>query len=191
MTMPPASAVKRRMTADELLTMPDDGMRHELVDGALLAFPPPGARHGYVQLAVASLLRPHVKAHGLGEVFVGIGFVLKRDPDVVRAPDVSFLRADRMPETGLPDGYIEGPPDLAVEVISPSNTLYEVGDKIAQFLAAGTRLAWVINPRRRTVAVHAPGGPVHVLGDADLLDAADVVPGFRRTVRELMGDVTG
>ncbi len=186
MTMTPASAAKRLITADELLTMPDDGMRHELVDGELLVYPPPGARHGFVQGAVYGLLSPHVKAHGLGIVFAEVGFILRRDPDRVRAPDVSFLRADRIPESGLPDGYIDGPPDLAVEVISPSDTLYEVDDKIAQFLAAGTRLAWVLNPRRRTVAVHAPGAPVHVLGEGDTIDAGDVVPGFRCTVREFM-----
>jgi Uma2 family endonuclease len=185
MTISPASRATRPITADELLTLPDDGMRHELVDGALLVYPPPGARHGDVQLAVASLLRSYVQANNLGRVFVETGFVLKRDPDMVRAPDVSFLRASRIPPSGIPDGYIDGPPDLAVEVISPSDTLYDVDDKIAQFLAAGTRLAWVINPRRRTVAVHAPGAPVHVLGEDDTLDAGDVVPGFRCAVREI------
>ena len=187
MTISPASRASRPITADELLTLPDDGMRHELVDGALLVYPPPGARHGHIQNAVANLLTAHVKAHGLGEVFVETGFVLRRDPDVVRAPDVSFLRAERIPPSGIPDGYIDGPPDLAVEVVSPSDTLYDVDDKIAGLLAAGTRLAWVINPRRRTVAVHAPGAPVHVLGEDDALDAADIVPGFRCTVREFMG----
>ena len=186
MTNAPAEQASRLLTADDLLTLPDDGMRHELVDGALLVYPSPGARHGHVQGAVYALLRAHVKARALGEALVEVGFVLKRDPDVVRAPDVSFLRADRVPAAGLPDGYIDGPPDLAVEVISPSDTLYEVEDKIAQYLAAGTRLAWVINPRRRTVAVHAPAAPVHVLGEDDTLDAGDVVPGFRCAVREFM-----
>ena len=115
-----------------------------------------------------------------------VGVILRRDPDRVRAPDESFLRADRIPESGLPDGNIDGPPDFAVEVVSPSDTLYEVDDEIAQYLAAGTRLAWVIDPHRRTVAVHAPGAPVHVLGDADPIDAGDVVPGFRCAVREFM-----
>ena len=184
MTISPAERATRLLTADDLLTLPDDGMRHELVDGALRVYPPPGARHGHTHGAVFALLRAHVTAHGLGETFVETGFVLKRDPDVVRAPDVSFLRADRVPVDGLPDGYIDGPPDLAVEVISPSDTLYEVEDKIAQYLAAGTRLAWVVNPRRRTVAVHAPGAPVHVLGGDDTLDGGDVVPGFRCAVRE-------
>jgi Uma2 family endonuclease len=187
MTMTPASPAKRLSTADELLTMPDDGMRHELVDGELLVFPPPGARHGRVQGVVYRLLSSYVEERGLGIVFVEVGFVLKRSPDMVRAPDVSFLPADRVPAAGLPDGYLDGPPDLAVEVISPSDTLYEVEDKIAQYMAAGTRLAWVINPHRRTVAVHAPGAPVHVLAEDDTVDAADVVPEFRCAVREFMG----
>ena len=186
MTISPAEQASRLLTADDLLTLPDDGMRHELVDGALLVYPPPGARHGLVQVAVASLLKRHVTAHALGVVFVETGFILRRDPDVVRAPDVSFLSAARVPASGIPSGYIDGPPDLAVEVISPSDTLYEVEDKIAQYLAAGTRLAWVINPHRRTVAAHAPGAPVHVLGEGDTLDAGDVVPGFRCAVREFM-----
>ena len=186
MTISPASPSKRPITADELLTMPDDGMRHELVDGELLVHPPPGVQHGDIQSTVASLLKPYVKAHKLGGVFTEAGFVLKRDPDVVRAPDVSFVVAARIPGSGLPVGYFDGAPDLAVEVISPSDTLYEVEDKVAQYLAAGTRLAWVINPRRRTVAVHAPGAPVHVLGEDDTVDAGDVVPGFRCAVRDFM-----
>ena len=187
MTMSPPSPTRRLITADELLTLPKKDELYELVRGELRVMSPAGGRHGQIGMKLGILLGHFVMTNQLGVVVnADTGFLLKRDPDTVRAPDVGFLSAARVPPTGIPDGYIDGPPDLAVEVISPTDTLYEVDDKIAEYLAAGTRLAWVINPRRRTVAVHAPGAPVHVLGEADTLDAGDVVPGFRCAVREFM-----
>lgn len=179
MTIP----TSRPMTADELVTLPDDDMRHELVRGVHRVIPPPGARHGLVAARLAELLRQ--SAGPLGVVLVETGFVLSRDPDTVRAPDVAFVRAARIPPAGVPDGYIEGAPDLAVEIVSPSDTLYEVEEKVAEFLAAGARLVWVVNPRRRTVTAHAPGaGPV-VAGEGDTLGGGDVLPGFGHRVAEL------
>jgi Uma2 family endonuclease len=187
MTITPAHAPGTRMTANELLTLRDDGQRHDLVRGELRVYPPPGARHGYVGVQLFVRLQAHVTAARLGMVFFEVGFVLARDPDTVRGPDVSFLSAARIPASGIPDGYFEGPPDLAVEVISPTDRLYDVEEKVDEYLAAGTPLVWVVNPKRRTVTVHAPGADPRVLGQPDTLDGGDVVPGFRCEVREIVG----
>src|ERR1043165_1921410 len=103
----------RLMTADELLQMPDDGMRHELVRGELTTMVPPGIEHGEIALAIGAELRAFVKQHGLGRAYVETGYVLERNPDTVRGPDVSFVRADRVVKSRK---YYSGPPDLAVEV---------------------------------------------------------------------------
>ena len=187
MTITPPHAAGTRMTADELLTLRDDGQRHELVRGELRVYPPPGARHGYVGGRLYLRLERHVTAARLGMAFFEVGFRLTRDPETVRGPDVSFLSAVRIPAAGIPDGYFDGPPDLAVEVLSPSDTIYEVEEKVDEYLAAGTRLVWVVNPRRRTITVHAPGADPRVLGEGDTLDGGDVVPGFRCEVREIVG----
>src|SRR5205807_2246623 len=105
-------------------------------------------------------LRSYVKAHKLGRVFAGEpGFVLTTDPDTVRAPDVAFIGRERLAETGVPTGYFRGVPDLAVEVISPNDRYTRVAEKIAEWLDYGTRLVFVVDPRRKSVDVHRPGQP--------------------------------
>ena len=180
-------AVERKlMTADELFRMPDDGMRHELVKGELLTMSPLGAEHGWITGKIHASLWNFVEAHGLGEVLTGEpGFVLTTDPDTVRAPDVAFLRSDRLPQGALPRTYWLGAPDLAVEVISPNDRLTEVRQKVAEWLEHGTRVVLVVNPRRRTVKVCRPGQPEHTLTEDDTLSAEDVVPGWSIPVRTL------
>lgn len=174
------------MTADELFRLPDDRMLHELVKGELTTMPPPGAEHGGITARVVGSLIPHVIVRGLGEVLAGDpGFLLTREPDTVRAPDVAFIRRERLEETGLPRGYFPGAPDLAVEVISPTDLYTEVEDKVAEWLEHGTRLLFVVNPRRRTVAVYRPNQPVRTLTEADMLDGEDVVPGWSLPIRDL------
>jgi len=181
------SPTDRLVTADEMLTLPGDDLRHELVRGEHYVNPPPFSRHGQVGMRLALLLAQHVVAHRLGIVLTGdAGFLLARDPDTVRAPDVSFVRRDRVPPDGiLGPGYIEGAPDLAVEVLSPDDAMIEMEEKVDEYLATGARAVWVINPKRRTVTVHAPGAPILVLGEGDRLDGGDAVPGFACDVREV------
>ena len=144
---------------------------------------PAGAEHGGVTHRLAVFLSVHVDANHLGRVFAAeTGFRLSRSPDTVRGVDVAFVRADRIPPGGPPAGFFEGPPDLAVEVVSPGDTLQEVEDKVDDYLAAGARMVWVVNPRRRTVTVHRPGANPVVLRETDTLDGQDVVPGFRCAV---------
>jgi Uma2 family endonuclease len=125
-------------------------------------------------------------ARRLGRVFTGEpGFRLTTDPDTVRAPDVAFVRQERVPAMGLPKGYWPGAPDLAVEVISPTDLYTEVDEKVATWLEHGTRLVFVVNPRRRTVAVHRPGRLVRMLGEGDVLNGEDIVPGWALAVGDL------
>jgi len=174
------------MTADELLRLPRGRARHELVRGELRTMPPGGWDHGREGTDIVVSLANHVRAHDLGSVAGGdTGFLLTRNPDTVRAPDVSFLRRDRVPARGTQPGYFQGAPDLAVEVISPDDLYTEVDEKVAEWLEHGTRLVFVVNPRRKTVAVHRADGSVSVLTIEDTLDGEDVVPGWTLAVREI------
>jgi Uma2 family endonuclease len=143
-------------TADELSVMPDDGFRYELVKGEVRRMPPAGSEHGAVAINIAVVIAQFVKAHGLGVVFgAGAGFKIASDPDTVRAPDLAFVRRERIPEAGVPRGFWPGAPDLAVEVISPGDTYTEVEEKVNDWLNAGTRMVLVLNPRTRTVTVYS------------------------------------
>jgi Uma2 family endonuclease len=111
---------KTMFTADELLHLSATGRRYELVKGELFEMPPAGARHGDVAMQIGALLNAHIRTHQLGKVFAAeTGFILRRDPDTVRAPDASFVSQERLPTGELPTGFMELPPDLAVEVVSP------------------------------------------------------------------------
>lgn len=180
------TTTQQLMTAEDLWKLPNDGKRYELVKGELRTMAPAGFEHGSIGIRVATLLADHVRRRQLG-VVVGpdTGFTLARDPDVVRAPDVSFVRESRIREVGVPKQFFPGAPDLAVEVLSPGDTVYEVEEKVNDLLAAGTMLVWVVNPRTRTVTVYRPGPQVSVLRqDAQLL-GEDVIPGFACKVAEL------
>jgi len=173
------------MTADELLDLPDDGMRHELVRGELRTMAPPGYGHGKLASRIDRRLGPYVETHRLGEVTGEVGFVLSGNPDTVRAPDVAFIMRARLPSPESEAGYFRGAPDLAIEIISPNDRYGEVDEKVAEWLAAGARLVFVVNPRRKTVAVHRADGTVSVLGVDDALDGEDVVPGWSLALRDL------
>jgi Uma2 family endonuclease len=167
------------MTAEELLELPDDGMRHELVEGELRTMAPAGAEHGWVALVIGSKIFEHVERQGLGRAYAAeTGFVLRRGPDTVRAPDVAFVAADRVPARAG-EGFLEPAPDLVVEVVSPSDRASEVAAKAAMWLDAGVRLVWVVDSQARLAAVHHPGGLVTVLREDGTLDGEDVLRGFR------------
>ena len=178
-------AEPKLMTADELVRLPDDGMRHELVRGELLTMAPPGGEHGDIASIVDGSLGVYVRRHRLGRVFVEVGFRLATDPDTVRAPDVSFVSRERPEAATRIRGFIPGAPDLAIEVISPNDLYTEVAEKVAEYLEHGTRMVLVLNPRRPNVAVHRPGQPVRILTIDDVIDGEDVVPGWSLPVREL------
>ena len=174
----------RLITAEQLWKMPGD-QRRELVRGELRTMAPAGSEHGAIINNLAFLLTAHVRNDGLGVVFgAETGFVLARNPDVVRGADVAFVRADRIPAAGIPKKFWEGPPDLAVEVLSPSDLLDETEEKIDDYLGASTSLVWLVNPRRRTITIYRPGEKPRMLGKDDSLSGEDVIPGFNCQVAE-------
>ena len=146
---------------------------------------PAGFDHGTIGTNLLALLWQYVKAKNLG-VVVGpdTGFVISRDPDTVRAPDVGFVRQDRVLEP-RPVKFWDGAPDLAVEVISPSDTAVAVDEKVQDWLDAGTQEVIVINPKQKSVKVFRRGGTASVLREGDVLEALESVPGFRCEIAEL------
>ncbi len=177
----------RLVTAEELLQMPHDGLRRELVRGELRTMTPAGRRHGKVAMRIGSRLEQFVEQHGLGEVYAAeTGFKLESEPDTVRAPDVSYLRQERVDETGGElIGYSPGAPDLAVEVLSPSDRFIEVEEKVFDWLDAGTKMVVVVNPDKRTATVYRSRAEITLLTADDELDGADVVPSWRLPLREI------
>lgn len=176
----------RTMTADELLAMPNDGIRRELVAGELREMTPAGWQHGRIAGTIASELGPYVRKHGLGAMATAeASFRLSADPDTVRVPDVSFVRRERLDAVGDTAGYWPGAPDLAVEVISPNDRYSEVKAKVREYLAAGTRMVVVVDPDDRTVTVHRPGSDPVELDETGVIDGGDVVPGWTLPVRDI------
>lgn len=174
----------RTMTADELLAMPEDGMRRELVAGELREMTPVGRPHARTHQRINRSLDAHVLEHGLGEVYSEYGYVLESDPATVRAPDLSFVRTDRLAESS-DHGYFIGVPDLAVEIVSPNDRPGEVGAKVKEYLEAGTRMVIVADPQTRDVVVHRPGRDAVGLAESDVIDGEDVVPGWKLPVRDI------
>jgi Uma2 family endonuclease len=169
------------MTAEELMNFPDSPSRHELIKGELLTMPLAKREHGRVAAGLTMILGQHAKANRLGDVYAECGFKLESDPDTVLGPDVSFVARDRVE---LSDGYYDGPPDLAVEVLSPGDRRGGVGRKVALWLENGTRSVWLVNPRRRTVEVISSTGDRTTLHETDEL-VDDTIAGFRVKVSEI------
>ena len=182
----PAVATTTLTTAEELLAMPDDGWRYELIEGVLHRRPPAGGEHGEIETELVFHLRLYVAARGLGKVYLGdTGFVFERDPDLVRFPDVAFVRTDRLPTPNRRRGHMPVIPDLAIEIVSLTGAPQEVAAKVAFYRARGVPLVWTVHPADRTVAVHRAAEPARVLGLDDVLDSEDVVPGFRLPVADI------
>jgi len=168
-----------RLTADQLLRMPDDGYRYELVAGELRKMVPAGWKHGDVGGRLHSLLGHHIVQRKLGKVFFAdTGFLLARDPDTVRAPDIAFIHKDHLPAVDPEEAFWPGAPDLAVEVVSPGDTTGEVDDKVRAWLDAGASLVWVVNPKWPDVTVYRSATDIKTLTENDQLDGQDIVPGF-------------
>ena len=179
-------AIKELFTAEELERLSSSGKRMELVKGKVYEMAPAGGRHGFVALRITTPLSAHVWQLDLGYVFAAeTGFIIRRDPDTVRAPDVAFVSIDRMSLEDLPDGFIETIPDLVVEVVSPGDSRREVREKVEDWLRAGVRLVWVLFPATRTATVYRSFDDVTELSEDDALDGGDVVLGFSCSLREV------
>lgn len=178
------SRTTRLVTADELERMPEDDYRYELVRGRLIRMSPVAPRHGGVTMTIGALLWQHVKPRKLGRVWNEVGFRLASNPDTVRAPDVSFVRSDRLP---LPEarGFYRGAPDLAVEVLSPDDSPADVREKVSDYLTAGTPVIVVVDPDKREAIVYRPRSAAIRLRTDDAMDLGSVVTGFSVRVGEL------
>src|SRR2546426_9669926 len=166
------------MTADELLHVGIPDKRVGLVRGTLVVREPPGYTHGRVTVNLAVRLAAHLEASGGLQVLVAeTGFTLARNPDTVRGPDLAVLRRDQVP-VPEPRGFLELGPDLVIEVLSPGDRSGEVLAKVADWLSAGTRLVWVIDPERRLTRVYRDDGSELTVTADQVLDGGDAVPGF-------------
>jgi Uma2 family endonuclease len=174
------------MTADELLRLRLPHARTELVRGALVVREPAGYRHGRVAMNLALRLGAHVERTRAGQLFAAeTGFTLARGPDTVRAPDIAFIRRERLPDPE-PAGFPDLAPDLVVEVLSPDDRSGDVLAKVADWLSAGTRLVWVVDPSRRLARVYQSDGTEVLVAADEALDGQDVVPGFSCTLAEIL-----
>jgi Uma2 family endonuclease len=181
------STASSLMTADQLLHMPQDGTkRYRLIAGELRTMAPAGSEHGEEAMSLGAIIWNFVRAKQLGKVFAAeTGFIVQRNPDTVLAPDVAFVRRDRVPAGGSPRGFFPAAPDLAVEVISPHDRQSEIDEKVELWLASGLRLLWLVNPSRREVTAYRSLTDVKVLTEEDTLDGCDVLPGFTCPVAEI------
>lgn len=174
----PSMSQPALMTADELLHVHLPDKRVELVKGVLVVREPAGYTHGRVAVNLTVRLGAHVERTGIGQLFAAeTGFTLARGPDTVRAPDIAFVGRERLPDPP-PTGFPDLAPDLVVEVLSPGDGAGEVLAKVADWLSAGTRLVWVIDPERRLARVYRHDGSETLVTADQALDGEDVVPGF-------------
>jgi Uma2 family endonuclease len=173
------------MTPEQLAALPNDS-DFELVDGQLVERKM-GNKSNWIATQLARLLSNYVDETDLGWVFAfEAGYRLTPDrPNNVRKPDVSFVRLGRLPNEEPADSYDYLAPDLAAEVISPSDTFQELEEKVQEYLTAGVKLVWVISPVLQTVTAYRPNGSIVVVGRHEDLTAEDIVPGFRCQVADL------
>jgi Uma2 family endonuclease len=171
------------ITDQDLLRLPKDGRKYELVDGEIRVSPA-GARHGRISLRLGAALLAFVREEGLGEVFdSSTGYRLPGGN--VRSPDASFVSSKRLPR--VPEGFLELAPDLAVEVLSPEDSPRGVLDKVGEYLAAGVRLVWVIDPRTSRAVSYRSLTDIQEIGPDGTLEGGELLPGFRYPLSDLLG----
>lgn len=177
----------RLVTAEEFQQVAEpEGRRLELVRGHVVTMVAPGGRHASVALRLGALLLQHVDARGLGRVFDAVGCRLASNPDTIRVPDLAFVQRARLGPGGAPRGFL-GPPDLAVEITSPTDRGSAIDAKAAEYLEHGVRMVWIVDPERETVTVHEPGLEALTLREGGVLDGRDVIPGFTCDIRRIFG----
>jgi Uma2 family endonuclease len=179
--------VRAKLTGDDLLEIQaQTGKRYELIDGELIEMAPTGMSHGGIEATVGALLWNYVQQHRLGRVLTGeVGFYLRNDPYTVRAADVAFIRSEKLPQSGLPEGFSTIVPDLVVEIVSPNDRGAEIAQKVAEWLTFGVETVWVVYPNERSVHVHMRSGESRVLSDDAMLEGRGALAGFSVPVRAL------
>src|SRR5215212_5886571 len=173
----------RQVTVEEFAEMPLQGV-WELVDGELIELSPAAGRSGWISATIVALLANHVRQSRLGWAFSAeTGFVLFETRQTVRSPDAAVVLSNRLAE--LPDSFVPMAPDLAVEVLSPSDRMADALSKVTMYLQAGVRLIWLIDPETRTVTIFRQDAAPRMVSEADTLDGGDVLPSFRVPVAEI------
>lgn len=174
-------------TAVDLYNMPDHGGRNELVQGEIVPMSPASTKHGMIVFRLAFEVGLFTNKNQLGEVYAAeTGFTIRQNPDTVRAPDIAFVAQNRIPAEGVPEtGFWAIAPDLVAEVVSPNDRMTDIQDKVTDYLAAGVRLVWVVDPKTETVTVYQSLKRVKILVAADVLEGEDVLPGFSLTLQKL------
>jgi Uma2 family endonuclease len=176
------------MTAEELWQLPDDDHQYDLIDGVLYRMAPPGGDHGYLSVELSRRIANFVEPSHAGRTHADTGFILSREPaDTVLAPDVAFVRADRIVPPDRHRGFLDQAPDLAIEVRSPGNTRAELARMAAIYLRAGVSLVWLVDPDRRTITVRDAAAGTRILSADDELEGGSVLPGFRLPLSVFFG----
>lgn len=179
------STTVKLYTIEDLMAMPTDEP-WELWEGELRKVPGAGGEASHIAGLIFVLLWPFVKARNLGLLTTADGsYILRHDPLTVVVPDVAFVRWERLPGRTHPTGYVPVPPDLAIGVRSPTDRRADIDDKLARYRMAGVPLVWWVDPQHRTVAVYRHGALVAELGEGDLLDGEDILPGFTLPVSDI------
>lgn len=178
----------RLLTVEGFAALPDDGKRYELVDRVLVEVSRSKPTHGLVQALLVAHLVSHVLPRRLGKVFSDVGFVLRRSPDTLRAPDIAFVAAARLADHDLNE-YVVGAPDLAVEIVSAHETTDEVLGKIEEYFGAGARAVWIIYPERRKVYAYSDPNRVQIVPPEGTLTGGDILPDFSLALTELFKGV--
>ena len=186
MAQPRSGVAEPLVTLEEFERMPEeDAYRVELVRGRIVREPRPGAAHGWLTGRLVERIGSHARERGLGIVVTETGFLLSVEPPTVRGPDLAFLSVENLPSELPATGFWRVAPDLAVEVVSPSNTAAEIREKVLEYLASGSRLVWVVDPATRSVSAYRSRRDISLLTEDDALEGGDVLPGFRLPVAEL------
>jgi Uma2 family endonuclease len=181
-----AAVADRLVTADELFEHPEWG-RCELRAGRVAFMSPAGAEHGEIAGIIFGEIYIFVRSGRLGRVLTAkTGFIVSRNPDTVRAPDVMFLSERRVPTAGIPKHYLTIPPDLAVEVVSPNDTFSELTEKAESYIKAGVKLVWIVDPQTRRAHVYRAGKAMQTFTAAESLSGEEVLPGFELALNEVL-----
>lgn len=167
------------MTAEELMQLPRGEFQHELINGELITMVLPGFPHGRMQARLVVPLMQFVLERDLGEVFGELGFQLTVDPDTVIGPDVCFISKERLQQAGDVKGFWQGPPDIAVEIVSPRDSRPRVRERTSLWLSFGAKQVWIVNSKNCTVTVHRSPSDATTFSGSDYLEAQDLLPGFR------------
>ncbi|MBI5758655.1 MAG: Uma2 family endonuclease [Planctomycetales bacterium] len=183
-----STVAQHLMTAEEFWLSPENRKHSSLIRGEVVESMPPGAKHGTVAIRLATRLGRWAESSGRRCVGAESGFILGRDPDIVRGPDLFYVRVERIAKSGIPEAFWNIAPDLAVEVVSPSESAAEVHEKVSDFLAAGTPRVWVVYPRSQEVVVYRSDRSARTCSANDVLEDQEILPGFSCRVAELFDE---